>query len=273
LAPATSSRDIKFLAEGWEKLYFPFLFTFDPLQVGEVPWRDLKIPLVYVLLPVALILFCLQRRDGYNTGNDMTNQRRMYIILAGGLSYFAWMLMFGIYRYAIPLEMISALLLYIAIDLFRLHSSRKREIFLGLVIIAISNMQVADWGHTHFSHRFIEVDAPKIENPDNAMILMIGFQPYSHILPAFPKQIPVIRLQSNFSSPEEHKGIDALLRDRVNTHKGDLYLLAPYYEIDWTNKEVMPQFGLKTVVEKCVTFKNNIAEDMSLCPVTRQATR
>ncbi|MGE3770964.1 MAG: hypothetical protein AB7G06_08465 [Bdellovibrionales bacterium] len=269
LAPPTSARDIKFLAEGWEKLYFPFLFTMDPLQVGEVAWRDIKIPLVYALLPLALVLWKVPGRIGYNAANDLTNARRAFVLWAGAFSYVVWMLMFAIYRYAIPLEMLSALMLFITIDLLKLHAGRKRSIYVGLVFIALATMQVADWGRADFRRDFVKVTGADIPAPDTAMLLMAGFQPYSHVIPAFPAQIPVIRVQSNFASPGEPKGINPVIKARVRNHAGNFWLLVPTYDTEWVSRDVLPQFGLKTVLDSCRIVRNNLGEDLNLCPVQR----
>lgn len=268
LAPAESSRDMKFLAQGLEKLYFPFLFTYDPMQVGEVVWRDLKIVLVYALLPLALVLR-LRKVAGYNTANDLASHRRTFVLTAGVISYFAWLLMFAIYRYAIPLEMLAALLLFLSLDLLRANAYTKKMLFMGLILLCWGAMSPADWGRRPHGEDFIKVEGPMLSPNRNHMILMAGFQPYSHVLPYFPPEAPVIRIQSNFSSPEEKKGINDVLKARVENHVGPLWLLVPTYDTPWVSGTVLPQFGLKAKLRECRIVSNNLSEDLHLCPLIR----
>ena len=39
-----------------DALLMPFIFADSPFRVGEIPWRDWRIPLLYVLLPLGVIL-------------------------------------------------------------------------------------------------------------------------------------------------------------------------------------------------------------------------
>ena len=51
-----SYRDLRFIPKSlhvW--LLFPIWFNIDPMQVGEVPFRDLRFSLIYVLLLVLLV--------------------------------------------------------------------------------------------------------------------------------------------------------------------------------------------------------------------------
>ena len=57
LAPPTSARDEQFLPHGLrDYLLFPFVFADSPYRVGEIPWRDWRIPILYALLPLAVVL-------------------------------------------------------------------------------------------------------------------------------------------------------------------------------------------------------------------------
>jgi hypothetical protein len=55
LTPATSSRDIEYAPHSWSDILFmPFLFARFPYRVGEIEWRDWRIPVLYGLLPIAI---------------------------------------------------------------------------------------------------------------------------------------------------------------------------------------------------------------------------
>lgn len=268
LAPAASARDMNFLPQGIEHLYFPLLFSYDPLQVGEVLWRDIKIALVFVLLPLVLLLR-LRPAGAYNTQNDLATKRRTLVLLAGVISYGVWQAMFSIYRYAIPLEMLAALLLFLSLDMLRANAYTKKMVFLGLVLVCFASTIPADWGRVAHGAKYVEVKEVYLPEGRNHMVLMAGFQPYSHVIPAFPPEVPVIRIQSNFASPEEPKGINRIIKERVDAHVGPLWLLIPTYDAPWVAQKVLPQFGLKAKLKQCRVISNNLSEDLYLCPLSR----
>lgn len=270
---ATSARDVNFVPEGgWLRLVFPFAWTLDPKLVGEVPFRDLKLPLLYALLPIVAVMAWRTR----HALGRLTAPLATYPLFVIGVAYAAWLFMFAIYRYAVPLEMLAAPCLLIAID--RVFTTlRVKQVAIALALIAcLCGTQVGDWGRTAFGPRMVTVDWPSVlheSDPAQTMILMAGFQPYSHVVPSLPPQIPVIRIQSNFASPGEAKGINDQLAVRVRdwletpTHK--VLFLIPVYDADWVGNAVLPQFGLKLRLENCQIAHPNFNEDLRLCPLDR----
>jgi hypothetical protein len=67
-----SYRDERFIPKSLSTgLFFPIWFTMDPLQVGEVPFRDLRFPVLYLLLVALLVktVAALRRKLKLGTGN------------------------------------------------------------------------------------------------------------------------------------------------------------------------------------------------------------
>lgn len=111
LAPLTSARDLMFVPSGWhDRLLLPFLFAIDPKRVGEIAWQDFRIPLLYALLPLAVLLRLLFGRGSGATNLVAQPYAARYLLWAMALAYAAWVFMFGIYRYLVPLEMLAPLL-------------------------------------------------------------------------------------------------------------------------------------------------------------------
>lgn len=264
----TSARDTQFVANGWHKLTFPFDWTLNPLLVGEVPFRDLKLPILYILLPLALLVAPFRRR--VVAGSATTAPHAAYIVWALGIAYVAWLAVFCIYRYAVPLEMLAAPALLVALDKFGLPGKAQRIAFLLIAIVVLATTIVGNWGRTDYSARYVQMDVPAFPNPEKTMLLMGGFQPYSHVIPSFPAAMPVVRVQSNFASPEEPKGVNQIIDARIRYWQGDFMLLLPVYDMPWVSEKVMPQFGLKTLLDDCQRLHPNFNEDFLLCKVVRQ---
>ena len=268
----TSARDTQFMASGWHKLTFPFDWTVDPQKVGEIPFRDLKLPILYVLLPLGILLAPFQRRR--IEGAVTTTVHASFILWALGLAYAAWLGMFCIYRYAVPLEMLAAPALLVALDRLGFRPKAQRLAFLLIMLATLLTLQIGNWTRTDFGDTYVTVTPPVIADPDHTMLLMAGFQPYSHIVPAFPAQMPVVRVESNFAMPDESKGVNDIIRERIRNWQQDdkrsFLLLLPVYDMDWVSRQVMPQFGLKTLLDDCQMLHPNFVEDFRLCKVVRQ---
>ena len=268
ITQATDARDVTFVPHGWLRtLLFPFAWTRAPLLVGEVPFRDLKLPLLLILLPLSGVL-ALRHRHRLT----LPNPAATLLLATLSIAYVAWLLVFAIYRYAVPLEMLAAPAL--ALIIVRLvPNARAQTIALAsAALLCLATLQPADWGRTHSGDKFVSVDWPPLLTDSNAtqtMVVMTGFQPYSHVIPELPAAMPVLRLQSNFSSPGEDKGINVILQQRVAAWAGGFLLLAPVYDAPWTAEKVLPQFGLTAQLDKCQPVHPNFGEELSLCPATK----
>jgi hypothetical protein len=190
-------------------------------------------------------------------------------------SYLAWMLMFGVYRYAVTLEMLSPLLIATAVGLWSL-GPRVGTGFLAVVLGALVITTVpADWGRLPaWTRHMVEVEAPPVSDPDRALVLMIGFEPASFLIPAFPPQIPFVRLQGYLMDPDQgENGLIALARRRVAAHRGEFYALLAGWEQS-TAERVLPRYGLAADFTACRDVPNNLAPvTLKLCPVQRATAR
>ena len=117
-----SYRDVRFIPKSlhvW--LLFPIWFNIDPMQVGEVPFRDLRFGLIYVLLIVLLVravwrLLKKPTTDGTlaPAQTDRRSVTRFFVIFTA-VSFAVWMKLFGVYRYIIVAEFLAPLVIFLLI--------------------------------------------------------------------------------------------------------------------------------------------------------------
>jgi len=276
LAPYVSARDTQFVPHGWrDKLLFPFLFAKDPYLVGEIDWRDWRMPLLYALLPLAVVARLLFGRNRRAQDALAKTYAARYLLTVAAISYFAWLSMFAIYRYAVPLEMLTPLLIVMAVGLlpFKLTT---RELIAAFLLIAVAvSIEPGNWTRRPaWLDHFVEVKIPPLPDRADTMILMAGFEPYSHVLTAFPPDIPFVRIQSNFASPEEDKGINILIRERVEAHKGPFMLLMPAWQLS-LGEEALAAFHLALARGTCQTVIDRLYDDkeLALCKVVPVAQK
>ncbi len=269
-----SMRDVQFIPTLWlDRLLFPFIFTENPMRVGEVPWRDLRIPLLYLLLPLCVVVRLAFGRNKRAPDRLTSFYASRYLLWLCVLSYVVWLFLFAIYRYAIPLEMLSPLLVVVAVGLLPLRPQARALITVALLAFIAVTISPADWGRKKpWLDKTMMVNVPPLENSANLMILMAGFEPYSHVLPSFPPHIPFVRIQSNFVSPDEPKGINKLIHDRVDNHKGPLKILIPQYQM-WHANFSLKFFGLSLLPQSCQTVEDYLNNSqLRLCDVRRVTT-
>ena len=273
LAPPTSARDIQFVPINWtDRLLFPFIFTRYPMRVGEIPWRDLALPALYVLLPLALVVRLLFGRVRERSDVFARTHAARYLLWSSIITYVAWLFMFGIYRYLVPLEMLAPLLLAITMGMLPLRVGTRALLTAVVLLAVVATIQPGNWGRraTWTAHT-VEANIPPLGDTSHLMLLMAGFEPYSHLVTLFPPEVPVIRIQSNFASPDQDKGINQVIRARVEAHKaakGRFLMLIPPWQHGLASG-ALRFFGLAMSPQTCQKVVDHLYDDnaLDLCAV------
>lgn len=272
LAAISDYRNYSFLPAGWmERLFFPFYFVRDPIKVGEVAWFDLRVPVLFVLVPLAALAALLRRPGAASTGRPFARpDATRYLLTALAVTYALWIWMFCIYRYLVPMEMLAPVAMVMAVGLLPLPG-RARMVLAGVLLIGVQGtMRPADWGRVPWSRTWVEASIPPIADPDHTMLLMAGYWAISHVVPLFPPQMPVIRIQSNFLQPDSvGNGMLGVLQRRVGEHRGPFLMLSTIPDTPGAARAAA-LMGLRLDEQGCRTILNNLGEPLNLCPVQRQ---
>lgn len=272
LAPLSSARDTQFIPAGMiETLLLPFRFADNPRLVGEIDWSDIRIPLLYAILPLAALA---RLAFGRNVGSSALVAAPVvgrYLLWVGIIAYTVWLPLFSIYRYLLPLEMLAPLLIVLAVGMLPL-AVRTRALLAAILLLAVAvSVRAGDWNRLpHWLDSAVEAEVPAIAAPEKVMVLMTGFEPYSHVLTALPPAATFVRIQSNFSSPNEEKGINGLMRQKLDLHisnGGRFMLLAPNWHRDMSN-QALGYFGLTLLPTTCQPVVDNLYDSkLELCSV------
>ena len=260
-----------------ERLLFPFFFTFQPLKVGEVPYLDLRVLVLFVLVPVAAALALLGRAFGLRrdaapafTAPAFTDgAATRYLLTAMAVTYALWVAMFCIYRYLVPLEILAPLAIVMAAGLLPVPRRAALALAAGLLVLVQATVQPANWGRAAWTDRWVEVQVPPIADPDHTMVLMGGYWAFSHVIPAFPPRIPFVRIQSNFLQPDSvGNGYLALMKDKVGAHRGPFLMLSTIPDTAGAARAAA-LLGLRVDQNDCRAIPNNLGESLNLCSVQR----
>jgi hypothetical protein len=273
-------RDASYLPKSiGEALISPFFFGFAPYEFSEVAYRDLRIPLLYVLL---LALLVKKIVDGVSVRPEQPPDRTdpalnasiWFLLTFGALSYLTWLKMFAIFRYIMVIEMLAPLGIWLILDrLIRSRIARNAAAGASLLMI-LAALSPADWGRVTWGKDYFGADLPVIEKPEDAIVIMTGADPSAYLVPLFPKAVRFVRIQSYFTGPSSHpNGYDRLMEKMIAGHTGRLYILYRSYE-KYGAVSALDAYGLDMDSDSCQAFKphieSNVIDPLCFCAVSKR---
>jgi hypothetical protein len=267
MAALADYRDARFLPKNiWEALFFPFVIVFRPRHTAEIDFVDLRFPLFAALLMV-LGLAALRRRLRGGAGaapapdcrHTVAPQGQELFLLCGALvSYAAWLRLFGIYRYLLPLEMLAPLGIWLLITRFSWREATKLRVALCCALLLLVTLRPGNWGRVPWGDDFFGVQPPPLADPDHTVVLITGLSPLAYIIPFFPAPVRFLRIQSYFTGPSATpNGFDRRMQELVAGHRGPLYVLFNYHEIQATI-QALHAYGLGLDSGDCRGLKPHV---------------
>lgn len=197
LAALEPLRDIRFLPRNiYEKFIYPFIFTSNPLRVGELKYEQVNWIFGYISL-LALAAYGLFQALKVVESIKL-KPSAIFLISYIGISYIVWLNLFGIYRYLIPIEVLIPLLIFLCIDYFLSPSIPRWTIVILLSLCTFANLRgVPDWWHSNWSKTLYRIDSSILNSePKPAAIYLVG-QPLGWLVPALDIDTPFIQLAPN----------------------------------------------------------------------------
>jgi hypothetical protein len=284
LIQPVNMRDAQFVPHNlMDFAFFPFLFAMDSFRVGEVGWRDWRIPMLYALLPAVLLLRLFFGRRRAPKGTMVRDAAAKYLLWAAAIAYFIWLGTSCIYRYLLPLEMLAPLLIVFTVDMLAFDMEVKPRAWLAVLLLVAVALSIAPggWQRRHpWTEHYVEERLPPLGDTSDLMVLMAGFDPYSYLATLLPPEVPVVRIQSNFSGTyhndwfnvdfDESRDINKILRARLNLHQGRFLMLTSLLQYA-TAEKALAEFGLGFVPAPCAIFTDSLTLEryMAICPVAR----
>lgn len=272
-------RDLRFIPGTiGEVLMSPFFFGLAPYELCEVPFRDFRIPVLYVLLLFLLVY----RLSGFYPSTTQNHSDRPEIFYKARLRFFfasviifylVWIKLFGIFRYALVIELLAPLAIWLVLEKL-INNKGKYLAATTVYVVILITLIPADFGRVQWGDDFFGADIPEVNNPEDAIVIMTGKNPTSYLVPLFNEKIRFVRIQSYFTSPTSTpNGFDLLMKDIISAHTGQIYVLFRSYE-DIGTALALNAYDLMLETESCAQFKPhidfNIKEPLYFCPVFRK---
>jgi hypothetical protein len=260
--------DRSFGPRNWKQwIFFPFYFSWVSWMVGEIPFRDFRFPILYALAALALAKYALNRRRAPADGRDPRDNAWRFVAVFTFAAYLAWLKVFGIFRYLVPLEMLTGpLIVGCTLYLVPAAATRRRALAILAAAIIVST-HAGNWGRLEYPDRYFEVAVPELA--PGALVIVSVRHPLAYV-------IPFSRPDARFVSPSNnflHLGQDNLLTRRIAqliaTHAG------PMYSLDFVDQEdtaaALDYYQLVLDPSSCQGIRSNLDSNaMRFCRVERK---
>ena len=248
-----------------EWLYFPLLlFRRTAGLVAASGFRDWRLPVLYVAALAALVAWFVRRDDASRPPSPGPIAAWRFVAVFWVTSYVVWLAVYAMYRYIIPLELLSgALLLYCLRWLFTGRMLQIAVVALTIVFVAFTRYPYIE--RVDYGDRYVRVDVPPVA--PNAAILLVADEPMSHVLPYFPRDARFVGVKNNLIDPAMTNGLAAEAARVVREHEGPLYALA--YP-PGANEDALAAHRLRRVPDGCAAVASNLTKrPLELCRLER----
>ena len=206
--------DNRFRTRGaWDALTSPFQLLRTTRHFSEIGLRDPR--LLGAIAGLALLWALARRRDERQTERHAV---RLLVFLL--VSWMLWCLQYGIYRYAMTLELLGALAMVSVVA--RLPKARVAGWVLLLLVVSADTRR-PDWNRTKWSASLVPA---ALKLPDDALVVTASGEPLAYLALALPPTVPMIGLSNNLMSPDHCPGLQARAEGALARHRGPVYLLA-----------------------------------------------
>lgn len=238
-----SGQDLRFLPHSWlQALFFPFTFLAKrPFVVSEAEIRDARFAACYLALPALIFLAWRHRLP------------RAGIAVIGFLvtGFVVWEALFGIIRYAMPLEVLTGIPVGLALHGF---ARRPRWAF-AIAIVLIATTNYPGYGRVRgFRSQVITVNATPL--PPHTL-LVLAEKPTSYLIPflAGPDTAAI-----GLEEVAPGSTLETTLRARIATAASVAVIRKAR-----SDAAMLRHFGLALEPNSCQPVENNLQTGILLC--------
>jgi uncharacterized membrane protein YqjE len=262
----TDLRDLRFVPAGIVRtVFYPIAFALHPRSASEQWFLDLRLPLLFLALPLLL------KRATTDSDDGAAASIRRFLALTLAIGYGFWLLLSGYYRYAAPLEMLAPLLLA-TIVLSRWPQRRVAMTLLAVLLLVITGTTRAPrWGRVEFGERFLAVEAPPL--PPGAIVALAGDRPLAFLALALGEDHDYVRVSGGLvGEPLAPWLMDSSVANAFERNARPVFAL--FQDAPERVASDYARFGLVLESSHCEILRTNLAlvgdPPIRVCPARRQ---
>jgi hypothetical protein len=245
-------------------LYFPLLLFRVTHLVATSGFRDWRLPLLYLAALVACIAWIGRRRRESRPETPGPSDAWRFVVVFWLGSYFVWLGVHGIYRYLMPLELLSGALLLICLRWIVARRWLNAAIVVVTVVV-IASTRYPHWERVPYGDAYVQVGVPPVAA--HAAVLLVDDEPMSHVLPFFPRDARFLGVRNNLIDPAMTNRMATEIARAVRDHDGPLYALA--YP-PGSGEAALLSHHLRRLPETCAAVTSNLTRhQFELCRLER----
>lgn len=244
-------------------IFFPFYFAHQSTLVSEVGFREYRLAALMVLAGLAALKYFVTR-----PGIDPAWR---FLTVFTGISYLVWLKLFAIYRYLVPLELLSGPLIVGSL-LYLVRGMAVRYVALAILAsLLLGTTRPMSWGRLPFGHQYFEVKVPELA--PNALVIMGYSHPMAYVVPFFRPDARFVTPASNFLLPEQGNRLAGRVAEVIGAHRGPIYLVEHRIR-EARDEATLRHFGLAFEAGPCQPIRSPMSDNfIQVCRVVRPAAR
>lgn len=204
-------------------------------------------------------------------GNGLRNRWPDLVLICSFflISYVAWLRMFSIYRYAMPLECLSPVVAFVFA--IRLPSSANFRrlgvtILCGVVLVMMAFTQYPDWMRVNYSSRVLSVTAP-FDYRGATVLAVAGDPPISFSFTQLPGVKHFITI-----GPDGFQGTKIFnQQSKLVNHSRKIYIITKNGVTPELADRLYAYWHIVVVAHPCVTMISNIGGSFEVCELRHEA--
>jgi hypothetical protein len=262
--------DLRFGPRGlMQAIAFPLYFARDSQLVSEVSFRDWRLAVLLVLASCCLVKFLVLRTQqpalAAVPADPLVHAWRFLGVFALA-SYLAWLKLFSIYRYLVPLEMIAGpLIVGCALYLVPGRNARRVAIVI-LAVLIVGTTRKTSWGRVDFGNRYFDVAVPPVA--PNALVVIGPVEPMAYVIAFMPRDARFVSPNNNFLNVGQGNLLQRRIGDIIAKHAGPIYFLE--FHTPEHVETALQHYGLVRDKASCQPIRSNLDDNaMRLCRVER----
>jgi len=231
-------------------LSFPLKITLGQHPGAEVTYYDLRFVIAYALAPIAFYLAVRRRLTDW----PLALMVFFYINLV------VWLMVFGIMRYAVPLEILSSIVLLLVVKAIPFPNYRV-HLMAAITLLMLWSLQPARWMPTVAwssvqPTNWFGVTLPEALRQSQHMFLMLSGEPTSYVIPHFPPDAIFVRMEGNLN-PAPGSILYEKRRAAIAEHHGSFLTLGPTPP-NTSQQDLLATYRLIRTNEPCLLVTSHL---------------
>ena len=188
-------------------LFGPVLWTLNPHRVNESNFVELSVFFLELLLVVLVVSAVIKAGQTRSRPSLFDTDPQRFLMVTVVVSYLVWVLEFGLYRYFVPIEMLSFVAIFVCLQAMRTRipirefagvaSQLVTGAMVVIVLLSLITEVPGSLGRSAWTSDTFSASIPPSLTSTPSAFLMLGLNPNGYVVPLFPSDDFFAGVQGN----------------------------------------------------------------------------